>query len=108
MLTGLILFFTQDDIASLVAYGVICILYLGLAAWCSSNPLGAILTAFIIYITLQVVYVFFNPISIVSGIIWKIIFIGTFIKAIRSASAARGYMRELEKSKVEPVGAYYE
>ena len=105
-LLGLILFFTVNDAASLVVYSVICVLYLGLAAWCSSNPFGAILTAFIVYLTLQLVSAFVDPISIVSGFIWKIIFIGAFIKGIQSASEARNFMRELEKAKVEPVGAY--
>src|SRR5688572_878230 len=50
LLLGLILF-SQDDTASLVVYGLISILYLGLAAWCSENPFSAILTAFIVYIT---------------------------------------------------------
>jgi hypothetical protein len=106
MLTGLIVFFSQDDAATLVAYGLICILYLGLAAWCSSNPFGAILTAFIVYLTLQLLYLIIDPITIVSGVIWKIIFIGAFIKGIRSATEARNYMRELEKSKVESPGTY--
>jgi hypothetical protein len=106
MLTGLILFFSQDDLASLVAYGLICILYLGLAAWCSSNPFGSILTAFIVYISLQLLYAIINPVSLASGFIWKIIFIGSFIKGIRSASEARNYMRELEKSKVKAPEIY--
>src|SRR5687767_5933399 len=107
LLIGIIVYFTQDDAASLVVYAIICILYLGLAAWCSSNPFGAILTAFLIYITLQVVSAVIDPLTIFSGILWKIIFIGAFIKGIRSASEARNFMRELEKAKVEPVGTYY-
>jgi hypothetical protein len=106
MLTGIILFFSQDDLASLVVYALICILYLGLAAWCSSNPFGAILTAFIVYLTLQLLYAIVDPVTIVGGIIWKIVFIGAFIKGIRSASEARNYMRELEKSKVESLGTF--
>lgn len=108
MLIGVVVYFSQDDLASLVVYGLICILYLGLAAWCSSNPFSAILTAFIVYITLQLVFAFLDPVTIVKGILWKIIFIGSFVKGIRSASAARTYLRELEKFKVEPVGAYYQ
>lgn len=107
LVIGVILFFSQDDVASLVVYCVICILYLGLAVWCSSNPFGAILTAFILYITLQVLSAVVDPTTIISGILWKVIFIGAFIKGIRSASEARNFMRELEKAKVEPVGAYY-
>jgi hypothetical protein len=107
ILIGLIVYFSQDDMASLVVYGLICILYLGLAAWCSTNPFSAILTAFILYLTIQLITAFIEPTSLVSGIIWKVIFIGAFIKGIRSASEARNFMRELEKAKVEPVGAYY-
>ena len=103
---GLIAFFAQEDAATAVVYGFICILYLGLAAWCSKNPFGAILTAFMVYITLQLVSAFVDPASLFSGILWKIIFIGAFIRGIRSASEARGYMKELEKAKVENLGAY--
>jgi hypothetical protein len=107
LLTGVILFFAQDDTASLVVYGVICVLYLTFAAWCSKNPFAAILTAFIVYVTIQVVFAFLDPVTIAQGIIWKVIFIGAFIKGIRSASDARDLIRELEKSKVEAVGSYY-
>jgi 1,4-dihydroxy-2-naphthoate octaprenyltransferase len=107
LLVGIILYFSQDDVASFVVYVLIAILYLALAAWCSNNPFGAILTAFIVYITLQLVSAFVDPVSLVSGILWKIIFIGALIKGIRSASEARSYIRELEKSKVTPVGSYY-
>jgi hypothetical protein len=107
IIVGLILFFSQDDTASLVVYGLIAILYLGLAAWCSANPFSAILTAFIVYITLQIVSAFIDPVTIVSGLLWKVIFIAAFIKGIRAATEARSFMQDLEKAKVEPVGTYY-
>jgi hypothetical protein len=107
LLMGLIFFFSQDDLASLVVYGFICLLYLGLAAWCSKNPFSAILTAFIVYLTIQVISAFVDPVTLANGIIWKIIFIGAFVKGIRSASEARTFMRELEKAKVEAVGSYF-
>jgi hypothetical protein len=107
IIMGLIFFFAHDDTASLVVYWLIGILYLALAAWCSTNPFSAILTAFIIYLTLQVVSAFIDPATLVSGILWKVLFIGAFVKGIRSASEARNYMRELEKFKVTPVGSYY-
>lgn len=106
LIAGLIAYFGQDDAATLMVNGLICILYLGLSAWVSSNPFGALLTAFIIYLTLILVNAIIDPVTLLSGILWKVIFIGALVKGIRSATEARTLMRELEKAKVVPVGSY--
>jgi hypothetical protein len=80
------------------------VIYLILAAWSNKNPFGAILTAFIIYITLIVINAFFDPATIIQGIIIKIFFIGALIKGTRSAKEAEGFKKELEKFKAVPVG----
>jgi hypothetical protein len=107
VLFGVITFFGQEDTAGAVVNVLIAILYLGLAAWCRSNPFGAILTAFIVYLTVQLVNAFVDPATLLGGIIWKVIFIGAFVKGIQAASEARPLIKELEKAKVEPVGTYY-
>lgn len=105
-LMGLYMGLGLDDFASMVVNFILCLIYLIMAAWSNKNPFGAILTAFIIYITIHVINAFFDPTTLIQGIILKIVFIGGFIKGIRSAQEAQGFMKELEKFKASPVGTY--
>lgn len=101
MITGI----ANDDYPTMMANLVICLLYLILAYWANKNPFGAILTCFIVYLTLQIVLAILAPATIVSGILWKVIFIGAFIKGIQSASEAQKLMKQLEQYKRKPLGA---
>ncbi|HEU5292197.1 MAG TPA: hypothetical protein VFU05_16215 [Cyclobacteriaceae bacterium] len=106
LIQGLIQGFGEtEDFQGMVVNVVLCIIYLILAAWCTQNPFGAILTALILYITVQLMNAFLDPTTMFSGIILKIIFIGGFVKGIRSAQEAKHSMAELEKLKAAPVGA---
>lgn len=100
LFTGLV----NNDFPMLVVNLFMCILYLIFAAWCTKNPFGAILTAFIVYITLQVVNAFVEPTSIASGFIIKIFVVAALVKGIRSARESQEYLKELEKFKAAPVG----
>jgi cell division protein FtsW (lipid II flippase) len=102
--SGIILGVVNDDFVTMIVNLFICVLYLILAAWCTKNPFGAFLTAFIIYVTLIVVNAFFNPATLLSGLVMKIICIGALITGIRSAKEAQGYLSELEKVKAVPNG----
>jgi hypothetical protein len=93
----------NDDIPTLVVNLCLCLLYLIFAAWCTKNPFGAILTAFIVYVTILVINFFVDPASIISGIIIKVFVIAAFIKGIRSAQEGQGYLKELEKLNAVPV-----
>ncbi|HEU4861400.1 MAG TPA: hypothetical protein VFT15_16255 [Chitinophagaceae bacterium] len=93
----------NDDVPTLVVNLCLCILFLIFAAWSTKNPFGAILTAFMVYLTVQVVNAFVDPVSIFSGLIIKIFVIAAFIKGIRSAQEGQGYLKELEKLKAVPV-----
>ena len=95
----------KDDYPAMIVDLVICLLYLILAYWANKNPFGAILTCFIVYLTLQIVLAIVSPVTIVSGILWKIIFIGAFIKGIQSASEAQKLMKQLKQYKAKSVGA---
>jgi len=102
ILFGLYRGFGQDSFPDMVVNIVLAIVFLIFAAWAEKNPFGAILTAFILYLTVQVVNAFVEPSTIFSGIILKVIFIGAFIKGIRSAQEAKEYMKELDKVKAVP------
>ncbi|HYF70623.1 MAG TPA: hypothetical protein VD884_20955 [Ohtaekwangia sp.] len=101
---GIFFWVFQEDVGTLVVYLLMSLIYLILAAWCEKNPFGAILTAFVIYITLQVIAAFVDPVSIVSGIIIKVFIIAALVKGIRSAREAQNYRNELLKLKIQPVG----
>jgi di/tricarboxylate transporter len=103
-LAGLFGYFKYEDFTLLIVNIFMCLLYLIMAAWADKNPFAAILTAFIIYITVILINAVVSPGSLFSGIIWKVIFIAAFIKAIRSAQAAQESMNELEKYKIETRG----
>jgi hypothetical protein len=102
---GLIQGFAADDFPTMIACIIISILYLIFAAWSNTNPFGAILTSFVVYLTLQIIGAIADPATLFHGMLLKIIFIGAFIKGIRSAKEAQGYMRDLERFKGKSVGA---
>ena len=103
---GLFVGLSTEDYLGMILNLILCVLFLILAAWSNTNAFGAILTAFILYITLNVINAFFDPTTLFQGIILKIIFIGGFIKGIRSAQEARDHMAELEKVKAAPIGTH--
>ena len=105
LVSGLIFYAISNDVGILLVNLVISLVYLILAAWSKTNAFGAIVTAFAIFVTIQVVNVFADPTSIFSGIIIKIILIAAFVKGIRSAIDARNLLRELEKLKAVPNGS---
>lgn len=96
VLAGIIEMVRYEDIAALVASLVLAVIYLVLAAWSDKQPFAAILTGFIIYITIQLLSVILDPINILSGIVLKIIIITVFIKGIKSAREAQDVLKELE------------
>lgn len=104
LVMGLVFGLVNDDFPTMIMNLFLSVIYLILAAWSNKNPFGAILTAFIIYITLIVINAFFDPATIIQGIIIKIFFIGALIKGTRSAKEAEGFKKELEKLKAVPVG----
>jgi hypothetical protein len=103
LIFGLIQGFSQDDTAGMVVNIIICLLYLICAAWSAKNPFAAILTSFIIYLTVQIISAIVEPVTLVQGLLWKVIFIGAFVKGIRSASEAQKHMKELSAHKVHVV-----
>ena len=97
LVSGLIAFFTSDDYATLLVSLIICVVYLILAVWSSKNSFAAILTAMIIYLTIQLINVIAAPESLFSGIILKIIIIVAFAKGIKAALEAKNLLGQLDK-----------
>jgi hypothetical protein len=100
LLFGLIQGFgASEDFPLMIVNLIMCVAYLVLAAWADKNPFGAILTALIIYVTIQVLNMFIEPISIVKGIIMKIIIISALVKGVRSAKEAQDLRKKIAEFK---------
>lgn len=98
-LSGIFVWYTAESFEMLLVNLIIALMYLIFASWSNSNPSGAILTAFIVYLTVQFVNFMVNPASLFSGIILKVIAIVAFVKGIQSAFEAKQSLKELEKVK---------
>lgn len=98
-LMGVFQGFGQDDFSGLIVNSVLAILYLIMIAWMDKNPFAATLSVFILYITINLLNAFFEPATLFSGIILKIIVIAALIKGITSAKQAQDSLNELEKVK---------
>jgi|SRR5688572_16838244 len=101
---GLFVGLYNEDVPTAVAYLVMSVLYLIFAAWATNNPFGAILTAFLVYVTMHVANAFVDPATLFHGLIIKIVIIIAFVKGIRSARDAQEYLAELKKFNAAPVG----
>lgn len=91
--------FGQDNFSGLIVNCVLSLLYLIMIAWADKNPFAATLSVFILYITVNLLNAFFDPATLFSGIILKIIVIAGLIKGITSAKEAQDSLNELEKVK---------
>ncbi len=80
--------------ALLIINFILAIIYVCLGVWSKKKPLAAIISGFSLYIIILLIKAFTHPMSIFSGIFIKILFIGYFIKGIKSAL-------EIEKLKKE-------
>jgi hypothetical protein len=96
---GLFVGISKDNSAAMVVNFILTILYLIFAAWCTKNPFGAILTAFIVYVTTIILNAIVEPATLISGIIVKILVVIALIKGIQSALEAKRLMQELQSSK---------
>jgi hypothetical protein len=102
--SGFIQYMINDDFPTLIVNLIISLVFLILAAWGSSNAFGALVTSFVIYITLQVVNVVVDPATLFQGIIVKVMIIAAFVKGVQNAMKARDLTLELEKHKAAPLG----
>lgn len=91
-----VLYFTTDQIEILIAGVFIVAIFLGLAFWSKKKPFTALVVALIVYVTIILADAFFDPYTILKGLLLKIIIIGALIKAIRGAKDAQNIMEEME------------
>ncbi|MCW5518972.1 hypothetical protein J1N09_03925 [Aureitalea sp. L0-47] len=88
-LSGLFYFFVMDDSATLIASGILSIVYLALAYWSQQKPLIAMVLGLLVYLTTLVINAIVDPETIYRGIIMKALIIGFLGKGINSALQLR-------------------
>ena len=99
LFVGIILGLIQKDIITLIVCVITSIIYFGLAIWSNKNPFPAILTGFLIYVSLQILSSIIDPSTIIRGIVIKIAFIVAFINGMISAKKSEKLSKEIEEIK---------
>ncbi len=84
-LYGLIMFFSNDDSASLITSAILSIIYLVLGYWSQQKPLIALVLGLLVYLTIMVLNGIIEPSTIYKGIIIKVLIIAYLGKGINSA-----------------------
>ena len=79
----------HDDSATLIASGILTIVYLALAYWSQQKPLIAMVLGLLVYLTTLVINAIVDPETIYRGIILKVLIIGFLGKGINSALQLR-------------------
>jgi hypothetical protein len=74
---------------------ILAAIYGGLGFWCNRKPLAAIIAGSALYALILILNAIINPLTIVSGIIFKIVIIGFFVRGIKAAIEAEKLKKEL-------------
>jgi len=77
--------FFQEDIATAVVNGVLCLIYMVLAMWTKQKPLMAILLGLLLYLTTIIINAVVDPMTLAKGILFKIIVIAYLGKGVYHA-----------------------
>jgi hypothetical protein len=97
--SGFALYATGNDAEektnTLIGCLIISLIFVALGAWSRKKPLAALISGAGLYGIVIILGAIENPLSIISGIIWKIIIIGAFIKGIKAAIEADKINKEL-------------
>ena len=69
--------------------------FVGLGFWARTKPVGALISGLSLYLIIHLLNAIVEPMSILSGIIAKVLIIGYLIKGIRSVLEADKIKKEL-------------
>lgn len=97
---GLILSFAGPDelfVYSIIELLIVAGIFAGLGFWAMKNPYPAILTALIFYCALILLYAAIEPVSIMRGIILKVVIIIYLVKGLKNAREAQRLKEALGK-----------
>jgi hypothetical protein len=74
---------------------IIALIFAAIGFWCPRKPLAAIITGASFYALIFILNAVSNPLTILSGIIFKIFIVGCFIRGIKAALEAEKLKKEL-------------
>jgi len=92
------IFFIQsgdDQLDTLITNIIIVILFLALGVWSKYKPTAAMITGLSLYLIIILLNAVISPITIISGIIVKIIVIGYLVKGIKAILEVDKLKKEL-------------
>jgi hypothetical protein len=98
MLGGLIFYkLNKDGLGNtlLLVNSIVAILFTIIGYWCNRMPLAGVITGTSLYALIFILNAISNPLSILSGIIFKIFIIGCFIRGIKAALEAEKLKKQL-------------
>lgn len=93
---GSVIGFVMNDLVVVFSSVITGGIYLGLGFWSRKNPFTAILTGFLFYITVIAISAIIDPMTLVSGIIWKVIIISAFIYGFKHSMNYKKNKAELD------------
>lgn len=85
----------EDMPGVLITNGILIISYIALGLWAKNKPLTALISGLSLYVIIILLNAIFEPMSLLSGIIVKLIIIGYLIKGIKSTLEAERIKKEL-------------
>lgn len=97
VLGGIAMYFLDkaQGLVLLVTYLILAAIFVGLGFWSLKKPFAAIISALVIYLTLQLIGAFADPKSLYQGIIIKVFVIIFLFKGLKSAKDAEALQKEL-------------
>jgi len=98
MLGGLIFYGVNKDGNGgtlFLVNSILAILFAAIGFWCTRMPLAGVITGTSLYALIFILNAVSNPLTILSGIIFKIFIIGCFIRGIKSALEAERLKKDL-------------
>jgi hypothetical protein len=85
----------RGNYGQMISQLTVGLIFVGLAFWCKKRPLPAIFSGFSLYLSMQILYVFISPHTIINGIVLKLFVIGFLINGIRSVLEAEKLKKEM-------------
>ncbi|MCZ4243859.1 hypothetical protein [Pedobacter punctiformis] len=85
----------NDGFVIFITNIILSISFLALGAWSKTKPAPALISGLSLFVIIQILNAVVSPISILSGIIFKVIIIGYLIKGIKGVLEADKLKKEL-------------
>lgn len=86
---------STDQMSILITTIILVSAFTGFALWGKKRPAAAIISGLALYSLIQILNIAMNPVSIFSGIIWKVLIIVYLIKGLRSVLEVEKLKKEL-------------